>query len=30
VLCSAQLVRNANAPRSAGATILTIIWFDID
>jgi hypothetical protein len=25
-----QLVRKANAPRSTGATILEIVWFDID
>jgi hypothetical protein len=30
VLCSAQLVKNANATRSAGATILVIVRFDID
>ena len=30
VLCSAQLARNANAPSSAGATILFIVRFDID
>jgi hypothetical protein len=29
VLCSAQLVRNANAPKSAGTTILVIVQFDI-
>ena len=29
-MCSAQLVRNANAPSSAGATILIIVRFDID
>jgi hypothetical protein len=30
VLCSAQLVRKANAPRSTEATILDIVRFDID
>lgn len=30
MLCSAQLVRNANAPRSAEARILAIVLFDID
>ena len=29
VLCSAQLVRKASAPRSTGATILDIVRFDI-
>jgi hypothetical protein len=30
VLCSAQLVKKANVPRSTEATILDIFRFDID